>query len=84
MTALERRWVESEWWKGILGSWIRYAGPGVIIDCSFDFPHGPQAALWIKGDVFEGPHVATFEAAKSDAEAMYRQWVYDEYGAVLP
>jgi hypothetical protein len=88
MTPLDRRWVESEWRAGYspgfewrdpqhdltvwMEVWPRLNG------CYSAALHISEC-MWLFG-----PFTRSLREAKSDAEAMYRQWVYDEYGVVLP
>jgi hypothetical protein len=88
VTALERRWVESEWALEEDGdySWHeREVSPAFYLDLSPKV----QPDRWWSSFVLAGKGLFTVDSAslaeaKSDAEAMYRQWVYDEYGVVLP
>jgi hypothetical protein len=86
MTPLERRWVESEWNEGFLGTASRETDPGCGAVAYMYMPGMCRAYIVGNRDdgAIYGPDCVTLREAKSDAEAMYRQWVYDEYGVVLP
>jgi hypothetical protein len=87
MTALERRWVESEW-EQETAHWSSRKVDACLC-CGLDAVEYADTHGWVgfynggNGVSFDGPEVRTLAEAKSDAEAMYRQWVYDEYGVVL-
>jgi hypothetical protein len=92
MTPLERRWVESEWrsvWgPGITTCAIRDLGGRLRFMRISRGVVGRYVAydsfLCVGIERTSSVSSWTLAAAKSDAEAMYRQWVYDEYGVVLP
>lgn len=84
MTALERRWVESEWEQGCFPEFQwRIVGDGAESLRIDSFRHFVYGAIYVDGGAFVGPDVFAVAEAKADAESMYRQWVYDEYGVVL-
>lgn len=94
MTALERQWVESEWRELTAGWHARRVSKSVFLEAVRDYRGGCMAGVFfVPGgrpvlpsplSGFESPWDVTLAEAKADAEAMYRQWVYDTHGVVLP
>jgi hypothetical protein len=84
MTPLERRWVESRWTQSTWFAETRWVHTGGFLDAVRLADGSGWCGRYYGAAYFTGPPNATLAEAKSDAEAMYRQWVYDEYGVVLP
>lgn len=96
MTEIERKWVESrweyEWSRDLSAVWLeRGIDEDALVFLSVEYwpdafnrkGYRPWVSLGIDDEIL-GPDTDSIAEAKADAEAMYRQWVYDEYGVVLP